>query len=352
MMADSLKERIYGSLAGVAVGDALGFPAHELTMDEIRRRFNGPLDFMAPPFEDDFIHMGFKPGQITDDTILTLVTARAILNAKGQLTASGMAKELAEWAGKNETLWRGGNVFGPSTQKAFISFMESDLPWEMDKRRDWSHVGISNGAVMRVAPAGLINPGKIEEAVNLAYEAVAPTHGTHVAVAAAGAQAAAVAEALTEGAEVISVVNAAIEGARLGENIGRAKARVVPAPNVVARIELAVNLAIKSADAFEAGERIQQYIGTHLAAAEALPAAIGMFVAAGGEPRDTMVAAATTGGDTDTIASIGGALCGALRGIDAIPSDWLDQVERVNQLGLESVAGEHWELALELTAGK
>ena len=61
-----------------------------------------------------------------------------------------------------------------------------------------------------------------------------------------------------------------------------------------------------------------------------------------------MVAAATTGGDTDTIASIGGALCGALRGIEAIPADWLEKVEAVNHLGLENIADEHWKLALEL----
>lgn len=347
MESKTLRQRIFGGLAGAAVGDALGFPAHELTSDEIRRRFNGPLDRMEPPLDDDLIHIGFKAGQVTDDTILTFVTARAILETKGQLTAAEMAKSLTKWASENEELWREGNVFGPSTKKAFTDFMQASEPWQMDKRRNWAHMGTSDGAVMKIAPAGLVNPGRIEEAVALAYEVVAPTHGTQVAVSAAGAQAAAIAHALTEDAEVISVVAAALEGARLGEKIGLNQARVVPAPSVVARIEWAVHLAIQSTDAFEAGERIQRYFGTHLAAAEALPVSIGLFVAAKGDPRIAMVAAATTGGDTDTNASICGALCGALKGIEAIPADWLQLVEDVNHLGIEDTARQLWRLAGE-----
>ncbi|GAB4257826.1 MAG: ADP-ribosylglycohydrolase family protein [Thermoleophilia bacterium] len=335
---DRLFAHIHGCLAAVAVGDALGFPVHDLTREEILRRYGGPVDRLRDAFDDDPIHPGYRAGQVTDDTILTLVTAEAILAADGDLTNGGMAAALGRWAAGHENLWRPGSVFGPSSKAAFAALARSPKTWTMDMTRGRAHMGASNGAVMRVAPAGLAHPGDVERAVRTACAAVAPTHGTQVSMAAAAAQAAAVAEAVVDGSDVFSVVRAALAGARLGEAIGRAEARQVPAPSIERRLELAVSLALAATDPHDAGERLQALIGTGLPAADALPSAIGMFVASGGDPRTGMVAAATMGGDTDTQSSICGALCGALRGIDAVPWEWVEQVEHVNHLALEQAA--------------
>ena len=48
--------------------------------------------------------------------------------------------------------------------------------------------------------------------------------------------------------------------------------------------------------------------------------------------------AANIGGDTDTIGAIAGAICGALRGIEAVDRALLAEVERVNGLDLAPVA--------------
>lgn len=37
MSKEELFAKIYGSLAGVAIGDALGFPVHDLSKEEIKR---------------------------------------------------------------------------------------------------------------------------------------------------------------------------------------------------------------------------------------------------------------------------------------------------------------------------
>jgi len=347
IMANDLVKRIWGCLAGVAVGDALGYPAHDLSADEIRRRFNGPLSHLAPAFDDDIRHRGMVAGQITDDTILTLVTAQAVLTADGQPTVTDMAAALRKWAATN-TIWRDTYMFGPTTKRALARLLEGEDPWKVGCTGEWASQGASDGAPMRVAPAGLIHPGRIDAAIETAVEVVLPTHGTQVAIAAACAQAAGIAQALAPKAEVLSVVAAALEGARRGEQLGRERARVVPAPCVADRIELAVGLAIHSKDPFEAGELIQRYIGTYLPAAEALPTAIGLFVAAKGDPYQAMVAGANVGGDTDTIASMAGALCGALRGIDAIPADWYRTVEEVNHLQLKAVAEQLAAIAMRL----
>jgi len=333
-----LQRGILGSLAGVATGDALGMPVHELTKDEIFERCAGPVDRMLDPFEDEFIHLGYRAGQYTDDTILTLVTVEAILGSQGRLTAVKMADTLADWASRNEHIWTHGLVFGPSTKRAFQAFIKGDRTLFLDRSRDWCYVGTSDGAVMRIAPAGWVHPGDPDAAAALACEAVLPTHPTHVALSAAAAQAAAVSIALTEDATVSRVADAALRGARLGDEIGREKARVVPQPEAEPRLELALELAEKAADPLEAGQMIQRTIGTHFHATEALSAAMGIFMAAKGDPRDAMIAAASNGGDTDTIASIVGALAGALQGIDAIPEKWVEQVEAVNAISLTNLA--------------
>ncbi|MBC7264844.1 MAG: ADP-ribosylglycohydrolase family protein [Chloroflexi bacterium] len=346
---DRLTRHIWGSLAGVAVGDSLGFPSHDLSTEEIRRRFGGPLCKLAPAFDDDIRHAGKAAGEITDDTILSLVTVHAILATHGRLTMESMADALKEWAAAN-SIWQHSNMFGPSTKRALARLLAGEDPWRVGCTGDWASDGASCGAPMRVAPVGLIHPGRIDSAIETAVEATLVTHGTQVGIAAACAQAAGIAEALTPEADVLSVVTAALEGARRGEQLGRAKGRVVPAPCVADRIELAVSLAIHAKDPFEAGELIQRYIGTYLPAAEALPTAIGLFVAAKGDPYSAMVAGATVGGDTDTISSMAGALCGALRGIEAIPADWYQAVEDVNNLQLESLARQLAAIAVELGA--
>ena len=64
--------------------------------------------------------------------------------------------------------------------------------------------------------------------------------------------------------------------------------------------------------------------------AETLAIGLAMFTAAEGDFRGTVERCVAFGRDNDSSASFGGALAGALHGIDGIPADWVAQVERVN----------------------
>lgn len=332
-----LLARTHGCLAGVAVGDALGFPAHDLDPQQVAARF-GLVDRLLPAADDDPIHKGYAAGRVTDDTILTLVTAEAVLSTDTEPTTQDMARILFEWGRKNEQVWTPGNVFGPSTKSAFASLLASGGRFSLDLTRGRAHDGASNGAPMRMAPAGLVHPGDPGAAARLACALTLPTHPTQVAISAAAALAAGVATALQKGAEVLDIVEACLFGARIGEEWGREHARVVPAPSIERRLHLAVGLALAAPDAIEAARNLHAVIGGNLPAAEALPTAVGVLLAARGEPAEAMVAGASAGGDSDTIASMAGGLAGALRGIGAIPAAWLQQVEEVNSLELGLLA--------------
>ena len=66
-------------------------------------------------------------------------------------------------------------------------------------------------------------------------------------------------------------------------------------------------------------------IGTSPMVGETVPAAFFCYI--GFEPEEALIAAASAGGDTDTIASIAGALAGAARGSEWIPERWLSRLE-------------------------
>lgn len=340
-MESKLFTKIFGSLAGLAIGDAIGFPAHDMAKEEIQKRYGGLIDRMLPPFEDDFIHIGYKAGQVTDDTILSLVTADTILQADGKPTIDDVVKSFSKWAIENKPLWDQGEVFGDTTKASFekmVTCTTKDVQWEPDMTRGYAGVGSSNGAVMRISPAGMANPGDAEGACEIVFPLIFPTHRTDVAISAAYGQAAAVAEAMHEDATIISVAQAAIRWADEGSKLGKEKAYIIPSASVARRVELAIELADRTDDPFEAAVLIEDYIGSYLPAAETLPAAVGVFYACKGDPMLTIKVAASIGGDTDTVASAAGAIAGAFAGVDSIDKELLSLVEEVNGLDLRAYA--------------
>lgn len=69
-MDTALRDKILGSLAGSAIGDAMGAATELLTEGEIIRRFGKPVDsFEVPPPGNPYAG-GRDAGQLTDDSSL------------------------------------------------------------------------------------------------------------------------------------------------------------------------------------------------------------------------------------------------------------------------------------------
>ena len=60
---------------------------------------------------------------------------------------------------------------------------------------------------------------------------------------------------------------------------------------------------------------------------ETVPAVFGLLRLAEGDPRRAIPFGANFGRDTDTIATMVGAICGALGGIEALPAEWVRKIE-------------------------
>lgn len=318
----SLRDGILGSLATAGLGDALGAGTEQWTIEEIYAAHDGPIRRLVTPPPDTFAGAeGNRQGQITDDTSQMYYLAEDVIQAEGRLDEEVWRACLLRWAAQSPHV---GNM-GPSTRPVVEALRTGQDPYGVglvgDSQRAVASTGATNGSAMRVAPAGLIHPGDREGACQAALATCFPTHNTNVAIAAACAIASGCAEALTDRADAFSVVKATLAGARRGEELARShpRGRVVPGPSIERRIKLAVQLALAADSLEEALRDIEALIGNSVMACESVPAAVGLFAFAQGDPWETIVAGASVGNDTDTVAAIAGSLAGALRGFAAVP---------------------------------
>jgi ADP-ribosylglycohydrolase len=158
------------------------------------------------------------------------------------------------------------------------------------------------------------------------------SHNTGVAIAGASAVAAAVSVGVA-GGTLEEGIEAAIEAARLGAGRGH----WVAGADVASRIDWVVRLA--GGNEPEATLNwIASLIGTSLATQEAVPAAFGVLAAYPGEPWAASCAAASLGGDADTIAAMTGAMAGAFAGMMGLPREAIATVREVNDIDFDPLA--------------
>jgi ADP-ribosylglycohydrolase len=233
-----------------------------------------------------------------------------------------MADRIVKWVTENNLLET--RILGPSTKAAVRDLMVGRDPSETGR------MGTTNGGAMKISPVGIINVARpMEKLVDDVEETCMPTHCTGVAIAASAAVAAAVSEALRADSTTNSVVAAARRAAKMGETRGAQLAY----PSVEKRIAMAARL-VRGKTPEKAAEALYNQIGADISSSDAIPTAIGLFAAGGGDPMETITLTANMGGDTDTIGAMAGGIAGAYMGIEAFPRHIIDTVEKVNHLDL------------------
>jgi ADP-ribosylglycohydrolase len=215
---------------------------------------------------------------------------------------------------------------GPSTLKSLVA-LNDGRPLDQVPRG-----GTTVGAAMRVATLAIAFPKRVA-LIDQVVASCAVTHYTHNAISGAMAMAFALAESLKESAVPLSVARAAQEGAV----VGRAYGDWSWAPPIERRIAYVIEWVQRYPEEAVL-MRLGEVIGTDLYPEQLVPCAIGLTLLARGDPQRAIMWAANMGGDTDTLASMAGSLCGGLGGVTAVPTEWLNTVERVNHLDLHRLA--------------
>lgn len=305
----SRRSRVLGAVIAAAVGDALGHPTEFLrTAEEIRRTYPpAGVTGYAKYWRRD----GRRFAPYTDDTQMAEIVLRALVDRArtGGTLAVAMEQVAAgfvEWA-KNP---QGGHRAPGNACLAGAHQLRQGVPW---REAGGANAG-GCGSVMRVYPFGLLLGDDIEAARKWAVDHSRMTHQAPIALAACGAMATGVALEL-RGSAHDQVAAAMIEAAATQDR------------GTAAMMSRAVEDALTGQDPDGVLQRLQGW-----AAHEAIAAALYVVARHPDDVRAALLEGANAPGDSDSIATLAGALLGARLGLESIPGDWIRDLERSEEL--------------------
>ncbi|UXI78293.1 ADP-ribosylglycohydrolase family protein [Streptomyces vinaceusdrappus] len=349
-----LDERVTGALVGAAVGDALGGPVEGYSPEQILERHGGRVHGIVGPWNGDAwrtarplapYHKG--DGHVTDDTVMTHALVRVYDTVRDHLDAYAVAEHLVpdlmtrtRWIPELE-------AEALPLQRVFLAekWLAARLHYgHVDPREAGTGNIVNCGAAMYMAPVGLVNAANPAAAYAEALD-VAGAHQSSYGREAAGVLAAAVAAACAPGATPDSVVAAALALAKDGtraaiEAVCEAAARCSDFESALGPLREAVAPYDTVGPDYRAPS-LGARRPSRLHAIEELPVALGMLLVSGGDFRHAVLGAVNYGRDCDSIATMAGALAGALG--SPVPEDWAKAVAEASRLDL-------WAPAATLTA--
>lgn len=335
-----LREKAVGVIAGAAVGDALGGSTEGYSLEEIKARFGGYVEKIEGPFYPDYaaarpIAPFYKgDGHITDDTMMVESLISIYDQVRDHLDAFQFARLIIpELIEKSRYI--------PELQKETLLihrlyFAEKWLVQRLHLGKvDPREAGVGNmvncGAAMYMAPVGIINAGDPLNAYREAIE-ISGAHQSSFGREAAGVFAAAIAQAMVPNTSVDEIMDVAIELA----NDGTKQAIIASVRNAKTLSTWRNNLHLMR-DAFRPYDTMEDKYReagldarkpSRINSIEELPLALAMVVVAKGDYKEAVLGGVNYGRDSDSIATMAGAICGAMHGKSVIPADWLATVER------------------------
>lgn len=289
------KDRILGIIFGTAIGDALGAPVEFLDLQGIKNKYGKIEDLID--------------GKYTDDTQMFRAVMLGLFEAASWQNVNDAGKAIA----RQFVIWLNSTENNRAPGKSCLAGCRN-----LEQGAFWRESGVTSdgcGAAMRSMAYGIWFDS-INKAMEWATEHARLTHTNSRAIASAGAVAGIVA-ALKAGACPVDAVTMGIDGARQyeGDTAIMLKdalewARKVKPEEKELQLELALN-------------RYRGWTGN-----EAVAASIFCFLLYPDSYKDAVLAAVNSPGDSDTLGAITGAFSGAHLGIEAIPENWIERIER------------------------
>lgn len=292
-MADrpQMVDRVLGLLAGTAVGDGLGAP------------FEGQSSVPATAldrwiFSSQTLHH-------TDDTAMAMVLAEHLAHSGG-INQAVLASDFAV-AWYQEPM-RG---YGAGAAQVLAAIADG-AHWRQAAVSVFAGGSWGNGAAMRVAPVAVVSTS-VPEAAELGRRSAELTHAHAHGRHGAALQSAAAYLALHSDPDHPLDAEAFLFDL----------ADVVPSESWQKKLTHIRALLGHEAATEEAAE----VLGNDISALGSVPLAIFAFLCHAESPETAIRAAIRSGGDTDTIAAMTGALAGARHGHTGLPASWTARLE-------------------------
>lgn len=263
MRVPELSDRIRGAMVGAVVGDAFGSALE-----------GAPATAATALAEHRAASTG--PWGYTDDASMFIAVAESIRDC-GTVSPVGLLEALSR-------RYEPARGFGRGMKLALRAFENGDA-WQDVARAGWPEGSRGNGGAVRVGAVALRRWASASDLMRAATMATRVTHSHPEAIDAALAQARLVAMAVFEPEPFACLIAA------------------------------------------DAGTDMASAHGTSTFARESVPAAHAAFLRSHATFRDAVTAAASLGGDVDSICCMVGCLAGALHGLSGIPPTWLHAIK-------------------------
>jgi poly(ADP-ribose) glycohydrolase ARH3 len=299
----TMSERFRGCLLGAVIGDVAGAVVEAESPQYIAQKYQSVDEILAVKSVPEFTGPAWQVGRFTDDTQMTLCVAEWLLEDRSHSPES----LFATFAQAYEP-WR---RYGSGTAAILRMFSEHKAQWRELSTAMFPLGSYGNGSAMRVAPVGLVYCNDVDKAIKTAMASSRPTHSHSLAYQGAVLQCIAVATATSS--------------------------QDFPASEFLGRMRLALrsfsdllqdtSQFSAALDAIELGLQrgtscieMSATLGTGVTAQESVPMALYCFLRHPKSYAKVIHEAIFIGGDTDTIATMAGAISGASLGATAISS--------------------------------
>ena len=307
-----LYDKTLGCLLGGLIGDAIGTPTEGKDYRQIEAQFG---------WVDDFDCDG------TDDTVMKNLLAEALIRTDGYAT-------LDDWAQVWLDHWDA--IFGDKLLKFFVSVIHTAQKLRRHSIPRMAALGNmpSSSSAMCISPVGIVNACNPAQAALQAYNLASLIHVHDVGFCqdGAAAMAAAVADAIKPEASVESILQAST-GA-IFQLSGR---------EMLDRIDQMLQLARQAGEyrafreaVYAKSERF--FCRITCDSRETVPLTLALLRLAEGDLERCVTYAANLGRDADTIASMCGAIAGALGGVQGIRQDWVEKAHAVSSADQNELA--------------
>ncbi len=329
--SDRLFARIYGSVAGTFIGNAIGEPVEGWTWERIEKTYGFLDKFVSREARESgravpqrygppWVSRSYRrqPGWTEDGMERYKLLASAVIRKGGRVNVEDLARE---WVEKIDPSRFGYNL-GNQDQIIYHLLKAGIPPYDAGRYTPWPG---SMGTTKMSGVLGIVNACRPDNAARDALDVcrIKDAQGgpNDFALENAAALAAATAEALRPGATVNSVIAAAL--AQLPDERG-ARREIQEFLAAAEKAKDYKELRVIYANRYRPrGVRFEI-----TAAIEILGGGLACFRLAEGRPREAVLNAINIGRDTDCKAYVAGSLAGAMRGIEAWPPDWVQTVEK------------------------
>ncbi|MEN6479334.1 MAG: ADP-ribosylglycohydrolase family protein [Anaerolineales bacterium] len=315
-----LYHKALGCMLGGVIGDVLGTPTEGHDYQQIEESLGWVVDFQ---------------GEGTDDTVMKMLLAKALVQTDGYATLDDWARVwLSDWD----------CIFGSRRDKFFISVLHTAEKLRYHAVPRMAALGNmpSSSSAMCISPVGIVNACQPRQAARQAYDLASLIHQYDVGFCqdGAAAMAAAVAEAMCPDTTIASVLAAAQEA-------------ILPLSGQEMRdaIERVLQVARDTGEYGPFRETIYRHRDRYFYplicdSRETIPLSLALLYLAEGDMERSVIYGANFGRDADTIASMCGAVSGALGGVSAIRTDWIQRITANASVDQEELAAKLSRVAL------